>query len=380
MTEKSPSAEELIALVDHIAAGIFIHHLGEFRYMNRRAEEVLGYTAEEMRSMSFADFIHPDSLPTVYKHMNARARGEYAPTQYDIQVITKQGETRCVQLTARDIQFAGELCGMATFFDVTELRQREAEHRDRELWANELLTVLFDALIVFEHGVVVQANEPACRTFGYSAEEFIGVKAFDLAAPETIDTVRYHVENDSEEMYEALLMRKDGTKFPAEIRARMIRKGGRKFRVSSARDITERKRVEAEREALQRQIIEAQQARLNELAAPLLVISPHTLLMPLIGTIDTPRVQQIMETLLEGVAKHHAHVAILDITGVKVVDTQTAHTFLQAARAAKLLGARVILTGINPTIAQTLVHLGVNLNDIETYGSLHSAIVQTLRQ
>jgi anti-anti-sigma factor len=100
--------------------------------------------------------------------------------------------------------------------------------------------------------------------------------------------------------------------------------------------------------------------------------------MPLIGTIDSQRAQQIMEALLEGTAQHQAELAILDITGVAVVDTQVAQALVSAAQAVRLLGAQVMLTGIQPQIAQTLVQLGVDLSGIQTEGSLQAGIAAAL--
>jgi rsbT co-antagonist protein RsbR len=96
--------------------------------------------------------------------------------------------------------------------------------------------------------------------------------------------------------------------------------------------------------------------------------------LPLIGTVDSRRAQQVMETLLEGVATSRAQVAILDITGVVVVDTQVADALVRAAQAVKLLGAQVVLTGIRPEVAQTLVGLGVDLSGIVTRSTLQSGI------
>jgi anti-anti-sigma regulatory factor len=101
--------------------------------------------------------------------------------------------------------------------------------------------------------------------------------------------------------------------------------------------------------------------------------------MPLIGTIDSGRAQMVLETLLEGVARYQASLAILDITGVVTVDTQVAQALVGAARAVRLLGAQVMLTGIQPQIAQTLVHLGVDLSGIQTQGSLQAGIAAALR-
>ncbi len=127
------------------------------------------------------------------------------------------------------------------------------------------------------------------------------------------------------------------------------------------------------------QAFDAQRDALRELSTPLIPITDDVVIMPLIGTIDSQRAQQVMETLLEGVARHQASLVILDITGVSIVDTQVAQAFIQAAQAVKLLGAQVMLTGIQPQIAQTLVHLGVDLSGIQTRGSLQAGIAAALR-
>lgn len=145
-------------------------------------------------------------------------------------------------------------------------------------------------------------------------------------------------------------------------------------------DMTAIKQAEAERMALQQEIIDAQQSTLRELSSPLIPISDNVVLMPLIGSIDSRRAQQVMETLLDGIANHQTDTAILDITGVSVVDTQVANAIIQAAQAVKLLGAQVILTGIGPTMAQTLVHLGADLSTIQTRASLQSAIAYALNE
>ncbi|NJO08178.1 MAG: GAF domain-containing protein [Chloroflexaceae bacterium] len=146
-----------------------------------------------------------------------------------------------------------------------------------------------------------------------------------------------------------------------------------------AMETGDRHRMEAERLAFQQQVIEAQQAILRELSTPLIPFSDHILIMPLIGTIDSGRAQQVIETLLEGVATHHATHVILDITGVRVVDTQVAGALISAAQSVRLLGAHIILTGIAPMIAQTLVHLGVDLSSITTLGSLSNGINYAIR-
>lgn len=127
------------------------------------------------------------------------------------------------------------------------------------------------------------------------------------------------------------------------------------------------------------EVIRAQEAALRELSTPLIPLSDTAVVMPLIGSIDSTRARQIMETLLEGIASNAANLVILDITGVPIVDTQVANGLIQAAQAAKLLGARVVLTGIRPEVAQTLVGLGVDLRGIVTRSTLQSGIAYALR-
>jgi PAS domain S-box-containing protein len=147
-------------------------------------------------------------------------------------------------------------------------------------------------------------------------------------------------------------------------------------------NITERHRAEEaiRQSAIQQEIIAAQQAALRELSTPLIPIMDGVVAMPLIGAIDSARAQQIMETLLEGIGSQHAGIAILDITGVRVVDTQVANALIRTAQAAQLLGARVVLTGITPEVAQTLVQLGIDLSAVTTRSTLQSGIAYALAQ
>ncbi len=145
-------------------------------------------------------------------------------------------------------------------------------------------------------------------------------------------------------------------------------------------DITESMRLrEAEREAAEQQaIIREQSQMLAELSTPLIPISDGVLVMPLIGAISDRRAQQVMETLLEGIIHYQAETVLLDITGVKTVDTSVANALIQVARAVNLIGAHLVLTGIQPRIAQTLVQLGVSLGDIVTYSTLQAGIASIL--
>ena len=124
--------------------------------------------------------------------------------------------------------------------------------------------------------------------------------------------------------------------------------------------------------------VQLQKIALQELSASLIPVFDKISVMPLVGTIDTERAKLIMENLLDGVVKHRAEVVILDITGVPVVDTMVAHHIIQAADAVRLVGAKCMLVGIRPEIAQTIVTLGINLNDFTTTSTLQRGVEQAL--
>jgi rsbT co-antagonist protein RsbR len=127
-------------------------------------------------------------------------------------------------------------------------------------------------------------------------------------------------------------------------------------------------------------VIEAQRAALRELSTPLVPLADGVIAMPLIGTIDSVRAHEVMEKLLDGIISLRARTAILDITGVKVVDTMVADALLKVARAARLFGAHVILTGIGPDVARSLGQIGADLSGIVTLGTLQSGIAHALNQ
>ena len=151
--------------------------------------------------------------------------------------------------------------------------------------------------------------------------------------------------------------------------------GARAWTRGVALDITERKLAEQERERLQQQV-ELQAERLAELSTPLIPVSDKIMVMPLIGTIDQTRSDSIMTSLLQGVSAAKAEVVIIDVTGVLTLDAASADALVRAAGAAQLLGARVILSGVRPDVAQTLVRLGLDLGGIATRGSLASAFAE----
>ena len=128
------------------------------------------------------------------------------------------------------------------------------------------------------------------------------------------------------------------------------------------------------------QIIVRQQHELLELSTPVVKLWQGILALPLIGTLDSARTQVVMENILQKIVDTGASIAIIDITGVPTVDTLVAQHLMKTIAAARLMGADCIISGIRPQIAQTIVHLGVNLGEVITKATLADAFQVALKR
>jgi rsbT co-antagonist protein RsbR len=128
------------------------------------------------------------------------------------------------------------------------------------------------------------------------------------------------------------------------------------------------------------QIIQRQQEELLELSTPVVKLWDGVLAVPMIGTLDSSRTQMVMEALLQAIVDTGSELAIIDITGVPTVDTLVAQHLLKTVTAIRLMGADCIISGIRPQIAQTIVHLGIDLQGVSTKATLADALALALRK
>ena len=128
------------------------------------------------------------------------------------------------------------------------------------------------------------------------------------------------------------------------------------------------------------EVIARQQQELLELSTPVVRLWDNVLALPLIGTLDSARTQVVMQNLLEAIVQTRSDIAVIDITGVPTVDTLVAQHLLKTVAAARLMGADCIISGIRPQIAQTIIHLGVNLEDVTTKATLADAFAVALKR
>ena len=132
--------------------------------------------------------------------------------------------------------------------------------------------------------------------------------------------------------------------------------------------------------AAREELISRQQQELLELSTPVVKLWDGILALPIIGTLDSARTQVVMENLLQTVVATNSKFAIIDITGVPTVDTLVAQHLLKTITAARLMGAECIISGVRPQIAQTIVHLGINLEDVVTKAKLSDAFALALQR
>ncbi|HEY9757661.1 MAG TPA: PAS domain S-box protein [Oculatellaceae cyanobacterium] len=166
--------------------------------------------------------------------------------------------------------------------------------------------------------------------------------------------------------------RKDGSLVWVEVVISPLKdqNGELKGFVKVTRDATEKKKSE--------EIIERQKKDLIELSTPVMNLWQGILALPIVGTLDSTRSQIVTERLLQGLASSGCNVAILDISGVPTVDTVVAQHLMKTVGAARLMGAECIISGIRPEIAQTMVHLGIDLSAVKTKSSMSRALVEAM--
>ncbi|RRR65937.1 MAG: PAS domain S-box protein [Candidatus Viridilinea halotolerans] len=394
--ELQRSQNLLCHVLDYAPTAIYIKDLeGRFMLVNQRAANLLGLKTKDMVGKLDSE-LFPQEHVAQWRVAEQEVVRSGRPVVQEDTVPQPDGihtflSSRAPVFDENNQVYA--IGGVST--DITERIKDEDELlRTTEALreSQHLLKIIFQHMpvaVILKHaadGRFILWNQSCEHLFGRKAAEVVGKTDYDIFPREQADSFRV---KDLE-----VLQRKRAEEIPEEVvdsatlGRRILRtnkipilndEGEPIYLLVICTDLTEAKRAADERTALQAQIIEAQQHALRELSTPLLPLSNKVVLMPIIGAIDSRRASQIMETLLQGVAEHNAEIAIVDITGVQVVDTQVANAFIQAARAVQLLGAQVVITGIRPEVAQTLVQLGVDLQGMLSRGSLQSGVAYSLR-
>ncbi len=350
----------------------------QITYANPAFAKMLGY--ETLDALAWSELVYPadrDQLAAIVQQSSQTGNA-----QTTIRYRRRDGSVVTAQLALPALRDRdGSLLGYAVINrDLTEQLRFEAQLRAGEQRLRALIQSLPDMFFLLSRdGVFLDFKADSNDDLALPPEVFLNRRIDEVLPPELVALTQRHIEallaTGQGQRYEYQMPVKDELR---DYEARMTLSHDNVLVI--VRDITEQRRIERERQTLvmQERIIQAQQAIVRELSTPLMPIADGVVAMPLIGAIDSARAQQIMETLLDGVNRYRATVAILDITGVKVIDTQIAGALFQSAKAARLLGAQVMLTGINPEIAQTLIHLGIEFHEIVTRATLQEGIAYAL--
>ncbi|EAW40877.1 PAS domain protein [marine gamma proteobacterium HTCC2080] len=253
--------------------------------------------------------------------------------------------------------------------DVTTLKLENAEAQSKVAAID-----LSQGTIEFAmDGTIITANESFLSTLGYSLDEIQG-KHHSMFCDDA-----YAASEDYAKFWETL---RSGTHHRGEFNRRG--KNGRQLCIRAtynpifnlknepvkvlkiADDISKQRRMEAERDK--------QQALIMEMSTPVMQLWDNILLLPVVGLVDSKRVQLIMETALQKILDYQAKLLILDIQGVPAVDSAVANHLIQITKATRLMGCTSIVTGISPEISQALVNLGIELGDIQTQATLKDGV------
>ncbi len=365
--------------LDHAADAIFWTDLaGHILYANDAACQSLGYSREEWLGLQISQIDPGFTGEAVVA--TTQVIEQYGSMLLETHYRHKDGHAFPVEVTVSHLVYEGTDYLHASMRDITERKQIEKQLRLAQFTLDQAVDGIH---WLNREGRQIYVNDALCQRLGYTQNEMLAMNILDLDPNVPQDrwhTVWHEMQKTGMDTFETVHRRKDGHLVPVEVTASFLTLDDTEYICSILRDTTERKQAEAERLALHEQIIAVQRAAIRELSTPLIPITESAVVMPLIGTIDSARAKQVLETLLEGVTSHQANLAILDITGVQMVDTQVANALIGAAKAVRLLGAQVMIKGIQPQIAQTLVHLGIDLHGIMTYGTLQAGIAAALQQ
>lgn len=243
----------------HEVFWLFDVELNRVIYVSPAYEAIWGERVERVydQRFSFLAAVHPDDHERVRRALEHVADGEY---DVEYRIVRPDGGMRWIRDRAFPIRRAGgkvwRAAGIAE--DITAAKLAEQALRESEERQRRLSEATFEAIVVHEQGIILDVNDNVGRMFGYESAEMIGRSILDFVAPERRERAIARIGQHGDEPAESIGLRKDGTRFPFEVRARSIPYAGRTVRVLAVRDLTERRRAEAERLAIEHQMLEHQ--------------------------------------------------------------------------------------------------------------------------
>lgn len=369
--------DAIVSAIDKSQGIIEFNMDGTIRDANDNFLKAIGYTLEEVKGKHHRIFCEESyaKSPEYKKFWEKLNRGEFDSGEY--KRVGKNGKDVFIQATYNPIIGSDgkpmRVVKIAT--DVTELKLKNAEFEGKiDAIDKSQGTIEFNM-----DGTIITANDNFLKVLGYSLEEVEGKHHSIFCEDWYVNSPEYKKfweklnrgEFDSGEYKR--IGKNDREVYIQATYNPIFDLNGKPMKVLKiAADVTEQKELEAERER--------QAALIMDMSTPVMHLWDNILLLPIVGLVDSDRVQLIMDTVLQRILDYQAKVLILDIQGVPTVDTEVSNHLINISKASKLMGCTCIITGISPEISQTLVDLGIELKDIVTRSTLRNGVSTSLKQ
>lgn len=375
------SQESYRLLVESVTdyAIVMLDPQGHVASWSRGAELTKGYAREEIIGQHFSVFYLPEEVATGAPERELAAALETGRYEAEGWRVRKDGSQFWANVSVSPMYDAnGGLIGFSKLTrDLTERQEAARALEAAAQYARSIIEASLDSQVtISKEGRITDANSATEAVTGYTREQLIGTDFTSyFTEPERARAGYEQVFREGEVRdYPLQIQHRDGTITPVLYNAAVYRDAlGEVMGVAAtARDISAQLRAEAR--------IREQSREILELSTPVMQVWQGIVAVPLIGALDSARTQQFMEKLLERIVETNSPMALVDITGVPTIDTQTAQHLIETITAVRLLGAQVVLTGVRPAIAQTLVHLGIDLSGVTTRSSMAAGLLVAMEK